>query len=91
MQRVKNHADAATPLKGSLASFPEPLPMSEHSSRAYHLASLGSLLDIRNDLLLLLLQLHLLPIQFALRFVESPLMSPKGLCWRFSSKQHVLM
>lgn len=72
-------------LKGSVIFVPEPLPMSD-PQQAYHLTSLGSLLDIRDDLLLLLLQLHLLPIQFALRFVESPLMSPEGLRWGFSTK-----
>lgn len=48
----------------------------------HHLPLLGHLLDLCYRLLLLLLQLHALPVQLAHRLVQQPLLLAQHLCWR---------
>lgn len=49
---------------------------------SYHLPSLGSFLDVCNQFLLLICQLHSLSIQFSNGLVKGPFVLPEEFCKR---------
>ena len=71
------HQHAALNLAAPLSSPPVPSPT---ANPTHHLPLPRTSLDIRNQLLLLPLQLGPFPIQLALRLLEGPLVLPQPLC-----------
>jgi len=64
---------------------PSPRPRLEtNTTTTHHLSLLGHLFDLRNRLLLLILQRHALAVELADRLVEHALVLPQDFCRRLA-------